>query len=49
MKVYPGINISQMTGECSKEKFRSLITQKSVIIVHVGTNHVKKLNPGHVI
>ena len=49
VKVYPGINVSQMTGECSKETFRSLLCQKSVIIVHVGTNDVKRLNPGQIV
>ena len=49
LNVYPGINISQMTGECSKKKFHSLLRQKSVLLVHVETNDVKRLDPGQMV
>ena len=49
VEVFPDLTISQMTGEFSKEKFSFLLHQKSVIIVHFGTNDIQILDPGQIV
>lgn len=49
VKAFPGIGISRMAGECSKDCLRSLLLQKSVVIVHVGTNDVSRFDAGQIV
>lgn len=50
VRPFPGFTISKMMGECLRNKdLQSCLCKKTVVIVHVGTNDIHKLDSGQIV